>query len=56
MALVNSATREPVKATLSERAKGSFGAVDDAALGDTDSLLKAFLNEPGAAPPGPTRR
>ena len=52
----NSATREPVKATLSERSKGSFGAVDDAALGDTDSLLKAFMNEPAPAPASRTRR
>jgi AsmA protein len=49
----DAATREKVKATLSDRSKGSFGAVGDAALGDNDSLLKGFLDE--AAPASGSR-
>jgi hypothetical protein len=48
----DAATRERVKATLSDRSKGSFGSVGDAGLGGTDSLLKGFLDEaaPAAGP------
>jgi hypothetical protein len=49
----DAATREKVKATLSDRSKGSFGAVGDTTLGDNDSLLKGFLDE--AAPASGSR-
>jgi AsmA protein len=51
----DAATRERVKATLSDRSKGSFGSVGDAGLGDTDSLLKGFLDEAAPAAAGPRK-
>ncbi len=51
----DAATRERVKATLSDRSKGSFGSVGDAELGDADSLLKGFLDEAGPAAAGPRK-
>jgi AsmA protein len=49
--IFDAARREKVKATLSNRSKGSFGTKGDGSLGDDDSLLKGFLDE--AATPGP---
>jgi AsmA protein len=48
--IFDAARREKVKATLSNRSKGSFGTKGDGSLGDNDSLLKGFLDE--AATPG----